>query len=279
MTASKRQAKGTVRAWRRAALCALIVLLWAGPAPMAKAQAPAAPAEAAPGAPAGPFFYRIVFLSLDQYSFQNHPFFQITADSDFKDGDATTSITSIETPATAANDNIVLKGIHSLPNFGLEYGEPYDFIFPKSWVAGFDYHRFSQTDLQALDTDKPVVTIPRISMDFYMYSFYLRGYAFDASEPGINYYVGFGLGYLEGKFDATPYAGAREERVGFSMLPIGFTQLGVEARGENFGIRYEVRLVRARQVDLDSNPYLDQEDVTQVNFSGSLIKIAAFYHF
>jgi hypothetical protein len=63
------------------------------------------------------------------------------------------------------------------------------------------------------------------------------------------------------------------------MVPIGMTQLGVEARGDSFGIRYEVRLVRARNVQLDKNPYLDRTDVTEINFSGSLIKLSAFYQF
>ena len=289
MTVAKRQAGQGKRAWRGTLVCVLTGTVWLLGGHVALAQAPgAAPAPAAPaaaaappaGAGAGGLFYRITFLELDQYSFQEHPFFQIVGDPDLKDGDAASTITNVGTPATASNENLALKGIHSLPPFGFETGQRIDFIFPKAWSFGFDFHRFSQTDVQALDTTKPVVTLDgRISMDMYLYSFILRGYAFDASEPGINYYIGIGLGLLEGKFDAIPYAGANRQRVGFSMLPIGMTQLGVEARGDNFGLRYEVRLVRARKVQLDKNPYLDQTENTEINFSGSLIKLAAFYQF
>jgi hypothetical protein len=285
MTVAKRQTQQRVLARRRAFLCALAGLLALLGAQQALAQAPAAAAPAAPAAAAPPTagggaqFYRLTFLEFDQYSFQNHPFFQITGDSDFKDGDAATAFTSVNTPVTAGRENLVLKGLHSLPPFGIEAGQRYDFIFPKAWSYGFDYHRFSQTDVEALDTTKSVVTIPRISMDMYLYSFFVRGYAFDAEKPGINYYIGFGLGMLEGKFDAIPYAGAQEQRVGFHMTPIGMTQLGVEARGDSFGVRYEVRLVRARKVELDKNPFLDQQKETVINFTGSLIKLTAFYQF
>jgi hypothetical protein len=281
MIVAKRQAGAIQVAWRRAALCLLTGLGIGFHALPAMAQAPAAaaaPAARAAGG-AGAQFYRLTFLELDQFSFQNHPFFQITGDSDFKGGDSASANTTVGTPVTASNENLILKGIHSLPPFAIEAGQAVDFYFPKSWSYGFDFTRFSQPDVDALDTSKPSVTIPRISMDMYLYSFFLRGYAFDAAQPGINYYLGIGLGLLEGKFDAIPYAGAKQQRIGFNQSPVGMTLLGVEARGDSFGVRYEIRLVRARNVYLDKNPYLDQTDVTKVNFSGSLIKISAFYQF
>jgi hypothetical protein len=254
---------------------------------LAQAQVPAAPAEAPPPGPEGPpaaaaagaQFYRISVLEFSQFAYRNHPFLQITGDSDFKNGDAVSAVSSVQTPRTAQDENLLLKGIHSLPPFGVESVVGMDLFFPKAVSIGFDYTRFSQTDTQALDTTKAVVTIPRIQMDHYMYSVLAKAYAFPVNEPGMNFFAGLGLGILEGKFQAVPYAGARERTVSFSQTPTGLSTFGVEALGENWGLRYEIRVVRAREVKLEENPYLNQSSVTKVDFSGTLIKVALFYQF
>jgi len=276
-----------VAARTRAAATALALLcvlaLSAGPA---WAQVPAAPSEAPPPGPEGPppaargeQFYRISVLDFSQLAYREHPFLQITGDSDFKNGDAVSGISNVGTPATAQDENILQKGIHSLPPFGLETGTSLDLFVPKAISVGFDYTRFSQTDKQALDTTRSVVTIPRIQMDTYLYSFYAKGYAFPVNEPGMNFFAGLGLGILEGKFDAIPYAGASKSRVAFSQTPVGLSQVGVEALGENWGLRYEIRVVRARKVKLEDNPYLNQSQETTIDFSGTLIKVVLFYQF
>jgi hypothetical protein len=260
--------------------CALLLGRALAPAPLL-AQAPPAPGQepAAPGRAPSEQFVRLSFLELSQYSYLRHPFFQITGDTDFRDGDAVSGFSNVETPTTASDENILLKAIHTLPPFGVETGFGINFIYPKAITIGVDYSRFSQTDKQALDTTKSLVTIPRIQMDTYLYSVFVRGYAFDTNEPGMNFYIGFGQGILEGKFDAVPFSGASKERVGFQQTPVGITQLGAESFGTHYGLRYEVRVVRARKVRLDRNPYQNQETVTEIDFSGTLIKISIFYQF
>lgn len=230
-------------------------------------------------APPGNTFNRLVLLDFTQYSYKQHPFLQITGDSDFRNGQSVSFFSSISTPTTASGENFLEKAIHSLPPFSIEAGTSLELVFPRTVSVAFEYVRLSQTDKDALNTSKSVVTIPRITMDTYYYNVLLRAYAFDANEPGINYYLGVGLGILDGKFLALPFQGAQKETVRFGESPIGMQHFGLEWMGEEFGMRYEIRIVNSRKVRLESNPYIGQSAVRTINFSGTMTKFSLIYQF
>ncbi len=229
-------------------------------------------------APPGNTFNRLVFLEFTQYSYKQHPFFQITGQPEFRNGDAVATTTEVATPTTASGEGILEKALHSLPPFSLEVGTSMNLIFPKSISIGFEYLRISQTDEEAISSCASPCQIERILMDTYYYSAIVRAYAFDANEPGVNYFLGVGLGALNGKFNAKLIEGTPTETVGFSQSPIGMQHFGLEWMGEEFGLRYEIRIVNARKVRLDSNPY-SASTATTINFSGTMTRISLVYQF
>ena len=245
------------------------------------AGAPPAEGEEAAALPliAGEQIMRITFFGIDQMAYITHPYFQITGDNDFRGGQAGNSAFGISEAATDKNESTLIKAFHTIPAFGFETGQNLEFFLPKAVSIGFDYVRISQTDKEALDTEKKIVTIPRITMDTYYYSIYAKAYAFNLTEPGLNYFVGSGLTLLQGSFLAIPFEGASVKRINFGQSPVGFTQLGLEILGKGFGFRYELRLINAKKVRLSRNPYLDQASETKIDFSGSLVRLSVFYQF
>ena len=228
---------------------------------------------------AGEQIMRITFFSVDQMAYITHPFFQITGDNDFRGGQAGNSAFGIMEAATDKNESTLIKAFHTIPALGFETGQNLEFFFPKAATVGFDYVRISQTDKESLDTTKKIVTIPRITMDTYYYAIYAKAYAFNLTEPGLNYFIGSGLALIQGSFLAIPFEGASEKRIEFGQSPVGFTQLGLEILGDGFGVRYELRLVNAKKVRLSRNPYLDQASATKIDFSGSMVRLSVFYQF
>jgi hypothetical protein len=241
-------------------------------APETAAANQAAPAAGAPGTP----FVRLTFLSYEQWSFVDHPYRQITGDSDFDNGRAAVSGSYlIGTPTTDAKANALTKLIHSLPPFGLEWGQTTGTFLPKAYTIGFDYYHFYQQDSQAAQSG----TVPPIATDTYLYNLSLRAFAFDPTQPGINYFVGVGLGILEGTMRAKPFSGQSAEFISFSQNPFGTTRLGLESKGSNFGFRYELLLVNADRVKLAKNPYPDGQNTKTIDFSGSIFRLSLFYQF
>lgn len=250
-----------------------------GPAPAPALAAPAAPGQAAPaqaagGAP-GEWYWRIGFLTLDQWSFKTHPYAQITGASPFDNGNAATGGTFlIGAPESDANAFFLVQILHSLPPFSAELGRPVDVFLPKGISFGFDYYYFGQNGSSAGKGG----TVPPIKTDTYLYQFAVRAFAFDPTKPGLNYYAGIGLGTLQGKMTAEPFAGQGPKVIDYSQPLTGATILGVEAKGDSFGIRYEINLINADSVQLDSNPYPNSGQ-TKIDFSGTITRFSVFYQF
>jgi hypothetical protein len=266
--------------WAVAACCA--IALWHG---QAFAQAPAAaPAPGAPAAPAAAaaapaggvaadVFYRLGFFTVDQLAFKTHPFYQITGNSAFADGHAVTgTFFNLGAPKSDSNSSVLIQAIHSLPSFYVEGIKPVDTFLPKAVSLGLDYYVFTQRDVQAARSG----TVAPIKMDLWLYQFSARAYAFDPNQPGINFYGGVGFGILDGKLTAQPFAIQSPSVNSFNQFPTGAFLFGIESKGDNFGLRYELTILSAKQVSLSSNPFGGPKTI---DFSGSLTRLAIFYQF
>jgi hypothetical protein len=282
---------------------ALLLALLAAAPPCVRAQAPAvapaAPANAPPatiitpqggpgfvpagqapppgaGAP-GTISLRVELPIVDLMSFTTHPFYQITEDPAYANAKAlTTSLLDFHTRATDENAGVLPRLLDSLPPFGLEWVMGLDLGFPRGLGWGFDFTPLSQTDVQAVEGGM----VTPIAMNAYLYTALLRVYFFDPSQPGVNYFVGVGLGFLQGKIKAT-VGTATPQFISFSQYPVGSTRLGLETRGDHWGFRYELALINADQVTLDSNPYPDLNGdgkvATKLDLSGALVRITFYY--
>jgi hypothetical protein len=277
------------RQWRCLTLLAVLLLYHRGeslaqapgvpPAP----GAPAAPgfrpgvaaAAAAPQAAPGVTFFRLTYLTLDQWSFISHPYYQITGEGAYANGhSAVGGSFFLSESKSDANADFFTKLIHSVPPFGLEWGQGTDFFLPKTVGFGFDYFRFSQQDTSAASGGSvlPIVT------DTYLYCGVLRFYAFDATQPGLNYFVGVGLGMLSGTLYADPYVGQAPQTISYGESPFGTTRFGLDAKGQNAGFRYELILVNSDKVKFSSNPYRGNAYRT-IDFSGTIMRLSLFYDF
>lgn len=269
------------------------VLIWLLPAATALAQAPppgAAPAAApaAPAAPAGPpgagliqgdIETRLHLVLIDQMSYTIHPFFQITEDSGYSGGRATTSgFYRIGTREVDEETSGLNRVLHALPPFGIEGVMAVDLPFPRGFGFGFDFSPLIQTDSDAADAG----SVTAIRMGAFYYSAALRFYFFDPTSDGVNYFVGLGLGLLEGTIKV-PYSDGTADYIAFSQYPVGSTRLGLETRGESLGFRYELMVLNAEEVELDSNPYPDVDGdgvtPTTIDFSGALVRLSLFFQF
>lgn len=252
-------------------------------APAAPAAAPAPPAvpagapagAAAPGGVPGAYFFRLGFPTVNEFAFANHPFFQITGNSAYANGKGTLS-TSLNYGAYESDHNAdtLVQLLHSLPPFYLEAGKPVDLFLPKAVTLGFDYYAFSQTGTDASGGR----SVPPIKMDMWLYQLGVRGYAFDPTQPGINFYLGLGFGFFQGNLTAEPPGSQSNKVIGFNQFPTGSTLFGIDVKGDNFGLRYELNALSAKQVSLKPNPYTGSAPTT-IDFSGSLIRLALFYQF
>lgn len=220
-------------------------------------------------------FARLTFFAVDQWSFVTHPYFQITSDTDFKGGRAAAGGSLTVGPAaTDVNSGLLTKALHGMPSFGFEWGRGTEIFLPKAFSIGFDYYHFYQFDTNAASSG----TVPPIATDTYLYNASLRFFAFDPTKPGINYFVGIGVGILDGTMRAKPFTGQSAEFIHYSQNPFGTTRLGLEAKGDNLGFRYELLLVNADRVNLDKNPYTGAAPKT-IDFSGVIIRLALFWEF
>ena len=114
-------------------------------------------------------------------------------------------------------------------------------------------------------------------MDSFYYFGVVRLFAFDPNEPGLNYFVGIGLGILSGAIEAKPNSSSSTETIQFSQSPVGLTRFGLEASGDSFGFRYEVSFVNADEVKLAKNPFSGQSSQKTIDFSAVLIRISVTY--
>ena len=275
---------GSARVLAVAVAIAACGLAWAG-AP-AWAQAPAvpapagaaaaAPAAAAPGRAPGERFWRLAFFTLDQWSYTSHPYAQITENAAFDNGrGASGTSLAFGAASSDANEPFPTQFLHSLPPFSVEVGRPLPLFLPKAISFGLDYYAFSQKDVTA---GVGSGTVPPIRTDTYLYQLDVRAFAFDPTEPGLNYYIGIGVGSLQGKLTATPVQDQPTSVISYGQGLTGATLLGIEARGDSFGVRYELAMVSASQVTLASNPY-PGTGLTKIDFSGTITRLAVFYQF
>ena len=273
--------------WPTRAAKALLCLLFAVTifqftlAASAFAQQEAAPAAPAPGQapPPGSALnplgnlpnLRAHFVILDQYSYDEHPFYQITGSSGYKGGKAALSAAYyFEANHTDGDEDLLTRLIHNLPPFTVDVVRPLDMFLPKGLAFGFSYMNFSQTDTAVASSGSSVLGI---QMDTYMYVGHVKFYAFDPTQPGLNYYLGFGAGILEGKIGSEPYT---SDKTSYSQTPFGMTVMGLETKGENIGFRYELNLINADKVHLVENLYGQSKEI---DFSGSIIRMSLFYEF
>jgi len=248
-------------------------------APAAPVAAPAAPGQEAPaqaaGKAPGEWYWRIGFLTLDQWAFKTHPYAQITGASPFDNGRAAIGGSFlIGAPESDANSLFLVQILHSLPPFSVEIGRPLEMFLPKGISFGFDYYYFGQDGSSAGKGG----TVPPIKTDTYLYQFDVRAFAFDPTQPGLNYYAGIGVGTLQGKMTAQPYADQSPSVIDYSQPLTGSFIFGVEAKGESFGLRYELNLLSANSVELDSNPYPNSTQ-KKIDFSGTITRFSIFYQF
>jgi len=251
------------------------------------AQGPAfrfgAPPPPAGSQPAGGNLVRFAFLNVDQYSYSIHPYYQITGDGAYANGRGVTgSSFNLSEPPSDVNADFLTKLLHMIPPVGVEWTTGTEFFLPKTVSIGLENYRFSQKDVSAASGSGPLTVLPIVT-DTYFYSVVARAYAFDATQPGLNYFVGIGLGILNGNLYADPYVGQTPQVISYGQSPVGNTRFGLDAKGQNMGFRYELIIVNASQVKLDSNPYPTADPAipapTKIDFSGSIMRIAIFYDF
>lgn len=262
--------------------------------PVQPPAAPAAPGGPAGGAPAGGAparagalpgaFEKLHFAVFDMYSFRTHPFFQLTQVTGFSESHAATGGSGdMGTPASDAESGFFDQALHSLPPFGVEFGWGTEVLFPRSISLGVDYARFHEMDSDAILKQPELVgggVLDRFEMDTYYYAAVARFYGLDASEPGINYFIGFSLGVIEGNMLVRSFnPSVPHQYIHFYAAPVGASRLGVDVSGEVFGGRFEMILINAREVEFESNPFPDQSDNTTINFVGSIIRLSAYYRF
>lgn len=247
---------------------------------------PAVPG-AQPGARAIPrldFDLRLYIVILDQFSFVTHPFYQVTqqlpGSEGYADGkSASANMFNMGIRDSDANANVLVQLIHALPPFGIEGVTATPFPFPRGFGIGFDHFMFPMRDAELA---RGTTTVLPIKMDTYMYSGTLRFYVFDPTQAGLNYFFGFGVGILSGNLTAEPFAGVAEEIISFAQAPVGSTRMGLETRSDNWGFRYELVVINADAVTLDSNPYCSPspcDGATVIDMSGTTIRMAFMYHF
>lgn len=256
----------------------LLLLLPAPPGHAQQAPPGQQAQEAAAAAPAGAPEWRFHFVIQDQMAYRDHPFFQMTGDGDFDKGRAGTgSSWQLDTATDGADGNILNSVLGALPSFGFEYARGIDFPFPRGVSFGLDHVRISQTDREAIGRSIGSVTLSgRASMDTTYDVGVVRFFAFDPSEEGINYFVGVGLGVVNGVLEAKP-AGGSTQTVTLSQAPAGLTRFGIEANGKNFGFRYEISLVNADEVKMSENPYTGLSSVKTIDFTATLIRVSIQY--
>ncbi len=248
---------------------------------------PAFPPEdaAAPAAPpAQKFFgdskFRFQFLVVDQYSYELHPFRQLTGSNEFDANRAGENFSSdLGTNKSDRDSDFFIRALHALPPFALEYTWPVNNLpFPKGFGIGLDYIHIQQTSRDAAGkTVNASPPLPTIIMDSFYIAIPFRFYGFDPNQPGINYFVGASIGVLNGNMlVGTGLGNPTEQVVSFSKGSVGAFRMGLEASGDNLGFRFEIMLVNATEVGFDSNPFFGQT-TTEVDMSGTILRISLFY--
>ena len=260
------------------------LVAWFACLPSVQAQQPEeaepAPEPILPTEIAGEVQLRVQLVGIDQYSFDTHPFFQITEDPGFSSASApVTFINDLGIRNTDEEANVLTKLVHALPPFGIEGVMPLNIPFPRGFGIGFDSAVFSQSEIDAAEG---VATIIPITMDLFFYSITGRFYFFNPNEPAVNFFLGASLGTIQGKVRAAPFVGQAAEFISFSQSPVGATRMGLEARGDNIGFRYELILVNAESVTLSKNPYPGTDNnpstsPTTLIFNGTILRASLYY--
>lgn len=291
MDEGKQQKIVSVRV-RRITLSFIVLVCVAVGAQHAAAQAPALPPDQLPPdaqlppdtriVTGGPQF-RLGILAWDLYSYQVHPFKTLTGEPAFdKSFAANGTSADFGSPDSDSDSNFFDRALHVLPPFRLDYSWGLNFAFLKGIGIGLDYVHLFQTDTVALEGAVTFTNpLPRFEMDTYLISIPVRFYAFDPTQPGINVFLGLSLGVINGNLlvRADASAGTPEQAIHFSEGPVGTTRMGLEMMGEDFGFRFELTLVNAREVVFESNPFPNQSAVTVVDMSGSILQLTLLLRF
>ena len=224
-------------------------------------------------------FVKFQFASFDQYSYIDHVFFQLTANTEFKGAlGATGHSLDIGTVESDAETNVLEKGLHILPPLGWEVGWKFDLTFPKGLSVGLDYSHVSLSDEESLERIPLFET--RYEMDVYYLAVPVRFYATDPTAPGFTYFFGFSLGRLNGVLlTRNSSVEGKDEYWPFHMSAVGATRIGFETSGERLGFRYELMLMNAREVKIRDNPFTGQKGKTTLDFSGTLVRISLLVKF
>lgn len=233
------------------------------------------PANAQLNIDTGPPPWRLHFVILDQYFFDSHPFYQLTGSSGYASGKSPGSSSYAFGHYTDKEEDLLTRIAHNIPAFAVEGIKTFPIFIPKGIAFGFSHMTFAQADVEAADSSS---TVLGIQMDVYMYVGYLKFFAFDPTEPGLNYFFGIGSGILEGRIGQLPYS---SETITFRQNPIGIKFLGLDSKGENWGFRYELMLLNAKNVklakSLDTAYY--PTSPAEIDFSGTIIRMSVSYEF
>lgn len=249
-------------------------------------------------------FYRFGFFTIDQYSFQEHPFQQLTTDGAgnpiggtayFNDASGALGGTySFKASASDDQSSMGEKLFHALPPFSYEYGWLSPYPFPAAMSLGIDYVRVSVRDEDALDFSTiDLTTWPynRFELDAYYIGFPWRMYFKDPLTPGFNFFLGVSLGVLQGNLlvqgvtttDANGNTADVDHYVSFRSGTVGAVRVGVEATTTKWGFRYEIMMMNAPDIEFSNNPLLTPDDVDKaaalIDMAGTLVRLSAFYKF
>lgn len=230
------------------------------------------------GSPFAGMKLRLMFVLLDQLSYETHPYYQITEDSAYENGKASSSfIYSTGIRRTDVGASTVEKIIHALPPFGIEGIRSLNIPFLGGLGFGLDSFVFADADTEAASG---AGTVTAIATDTYIYTATLRFYFFNPMEPGINFFIGLGVGYLDGTMEAPFTSGT--EYSSYSQSPVGTQRMGLENKGDNWGFRYEIIFLKADEVTFSSNNYDEAgngPNPTVIDYSGTIVRMGLYLQF
>ncbi|MDH4121639.1 MAG: hypothetical protein OEV94_08055 [Deltaproteobacteria bacterium] len=213
-------------------------------------------------------FMRFAIPSYSSMAFDTHPMLQITADTAYSHAYGTSGGPIDFGYATMKGESTLYQILHLIPPIGFEWGQDFDLIFPRGFSIGAEIQSLRLTENQAL-SGRTAAT-QGIDMDTYYYIGTVRIFIYPPSEPGLNYFYGFGFGVFDGMFYAAP-SGGTTGYYRINSSAIGMTRIGMEYMGERYGFRYEISSVSAPNVHIPSNPF--PGGATSVDFSGVILRI------
>ena len=220
--------------------------------------------------------WRLYLTASDQWAFNMHPFFSLTREGVYKKSNSPASnslFIGSRITDTSPKPNLSKQILHVFPPFGIERIFPTTF-FPRGIGVQFGHYALGQDSTDALDEDPTFQN--QVKMNLYVYTLLFDFYIYNPIEAGINYFFGVGAGSLEAVFLATPF---NTRTTKFTLREsVGITRLGLEVKGQTWGLRYALSHLKFDEVEIKSNPYSNNTN-TLIDLNGTLFRIALFRQF